>query len=185
MSSRRKKKKRPKVGYSDVELNIMPFIDVFSLLNTFLLMSAVFVTLGIHEVQIPFLTNTPPEQKTESTRTIEVKVDMQKDVVDVLTSYSQPPYEDTKKSFTITPQGFEEMHQYLVELRRANPETDKVQFYVDDEVVWRDVSLALDSIKIRQENDPVFQPTSNSEIDKAHAANYVYPKVIMSSIMLK
>ena len=60
------------------ELNIVPFIDVFSMLNTFLLMTAVFTAIGIIEVQIPFLTSAPPP-KEELTRSLDVKVDMEKD----------------------------------------------------------------------------------------------------------
>ena len=54
------KKKKASMGIAPpgaVELNVMPFIDIFSLLCTFLLMSAVFLSIGILEVQVPFLTN--------------------------------------------------------------------------------------------------------------------------------
>jgi biopolymer transport protein ExbD len=57
--ARRRRAKRPGIGYRDIELNIMPFIDVFSLLNTFLLLSAVFFSLGMLEVQLPFFSNAP------------------------------------------------------------------------------------------------------------------------------
>ena len=50
-----RRKKRKKAAYNEIVLNIMPFIDVFSMLNTFLLYSAVFLAVGIIEVQIPYL----------------------------------------------------------------------------------------------------------------------------------
>jgi len=85
-----RKKKVRKVKYRDIELNIMPFIDVFSLLNTFLLMSAVFLSIGILEVQIPFLTSAPPEKKEDS-RSLEIKVDMEKTKIEVTAAYNKPP----------------------------------------------------------------------------------------------
>ena len=58
MSSRKRRKQ--KAGFVEgapVELNVMPFIDVFSLLTTFLLFSAAFITIGILEVQIHYFRN--------------------------------------------------------------------------------------------------------------------------------
>ncbi len=81
MSSKKKKKRRSTIKYRDIQLNIMPFIDVFSLLNTFLLMSAVFLAVGIIEVQIPFLTTAPPDKKTDE-KFCDVKVDMEKDKIE-------------------------------------------------------------------------------------------------------
>ena len=81
MSNKKKKKRRKKIVYRDIQLNIMPFIDVFSLLNTFLLMSAVFLSVGIIEVQIPFLTSAPPEKQDE--KFCDVKVDMEKEKIEV------------------------------------------------------------------------------------------------------
>ena len=57
----RRKKKHKGGGEVDTgapELNIMPFIDIFSMLNTFLLLS-VALWVRIIEVQIPFLSNSP------------------------------------------------------------------------------------------------------------------------------
>ena len=76
------KKKKKKLGYRDISLNIMPFIDVFSLLNTFLLMSAVFLSVGIIEVQIPFLTSAPPDKKQDD-KSCSVKIDMSKETFEV------------------------------------------------------------------------------------------------------
>ena len=74
----RKKKKRS-IPYKDVELNIMPFIDIFSMLNTFLLFSAVFLSVGVLEVQIPFLSNQPPPDDPKDSRLFQVNVDVSKE----------------------------------------------------------------------------------------------------------
>jgi len=180
---KKRKMKRKGIPYRDIELNIMPFIDVFSLLNTFLLMSAVFLSVGILEVQIPFLTNAPPE-KTPDERVLEIKVEMEKDKIDVTAAYSRPPVNEQKKSFKPTKEDIAAMHKFLVEIRRANPDSDKVQFFSEDDVLWKDMAHVLDAIKVKQPGDPVFPTKTGSDIEKAIAAEFLYPKVVMASVML-
>lgn len=178
-----KKKRRRSIKYRDIELNIMPFIDVFSLLNTFLLMSAVFLSVGILEVQIPFLSSSPPE-KTPEERVLEIKVDMEKEKIEVTAAYSKPPINEQKKEFRVTKEDLQAMHKFLVDIRRTNPEADKVQFFTEDDVIWKDVARVLDAIKVRQANDPVFPTKTGSDVEKAIASEFVFPKVVMASVML-
>lgn len=89
----RKKKKRKRKEPKAAELNIMPFIDIFSMLNTFLLVSAAFVNIGILEVQVPFLTNAPPD-KDKPTRSLDVKVDVDKEKAQLTTAWTQPPKDE-------------------------------------------------------------------------------------------
>jgi len=179
-----KKKKRRKIAYRDVELNIMPFIDVFSLLNTFLLMSAVFITTGVIEVQIPFLTNAPPDKKEDTERTLDVKVDMEKDKIEVITSWSKPPVNEVKKQFPVNKQGFDDLHKHMVEVRRMSPDNDKLQMFTEDDVIWEDISSALDSIKLRRPGDPVFAPKNATDAQKAAGNEFIFPKVVFASVML-
>lgn len=174
----RKKKKSKK--YKDISLNIMPFIDVFSLLNTFLLMSAVFLSVGILEVQIPFLTSAPPE-KVPDAKSCDLKVDMEKTQIEATASNCgvQSP-----KKFTADKTGIADLHQHLVAVRRSNPEIDKLQFFTEDDVLWKDIAEVLDAIKLRKPADPVFAPKTASEIEKAVAAEFLFPKVVMASVML-
>ena len=178
------KKRRQKPGkYRDIQLNIMPFIDVFSLLNTFLLMSAVFLSIGVIEVQIPFLTNAPPEKPTDD-RVLEIKVDQSKDGVEITTSWSRPPVDEVKKQFKTTKEDLVALHKYLVDVRKANPDADKVQYFTDDDVIWKDISHVLDAVKLKQAGDPVFPTKSNNDIEKAIAAEFLFPKIVMASVML-
>ncbi len=184
MTALSKKKKKKTVKYKDVELNVMPFIDVFSLLVTFLLMSAVFLSVGILEVQIPFLTSAPPE-KTPDERSLDVKVDMEKDKIEVTAAWSKPPVNEQKKDFKVTKEDIAAMHKFLVDIRRSSPETDKVSFFTDDDVIYKDMAHVLDAIKVRQAGDPVFAPPkATSEAEKAASAEFLFPKVVMASVML-
>jgi len=180
----RRKKKRPQAKYKDIELNIMPFIDVFSLLNTFLLMSAVFIAIGVLEVEIPFLTSAPPPPK-DSERTLEVKVDMMKEKVEVVTSWTKPPVNERKESFDVNPAGLIALHKHMVEVRKQDLESDKVQLFTEDDVLWKDMAAVIDAIKLRKDGDPIFPVKSGSEIEKAMSAEFVYPKVILASVILR
>ncbi len=170
--------------YNDIELNVMPFIDVFSLLTTFLLMAAVFVAIGIIEVQIPFLSTNKPESNPP--RTLDLKVDMEKDKVLVITSYTKPPINKVEKKFEVNESGIEKLHVYMVSIKRKNQEIDKLSFFTEDDVVWEDMSKVLDAIKLRKENDPIFVPSDKQNDPKAvaEAAIFLFPKVVLSSVML-
>ena len=76
MAGHRKKKRMGADGGGSIELNVMPFIDVFSLLTTFLLFSAVFVQIGILEVQVPFLSNSNPPDNSKPSRDLSIKLDV-------------------------------------------------------------------------------------------------------------
>lgn len=175
------KKKKRKAGYRDISLNIMPFIDVFSLLNTFLLMSAVFLSVGIIEVQIPFLTSAPPDKKPEE-KSCSVKVDMNKENFEVTAEHCGV---ETAKKFKADKGGASEMHAHLVSIRKQNLDTDKLQFFTEDDVIWKDVAMALDAIKLRGPKDPVFVKKEASDVERAAASESLFPKVVMASVILK
>src|SRR4051794_38374332 len=140
-----KKKSRVDLKYTDVELNIMPFLDVFSLLTTFLLMTAVFTSIGVIEVQIPFLTSKPVDPK-EKERNLDVKVDMEKEKIEVSAIWSMPPTNEKKKSFEMKDKNWAtDMHKFLVEIKGTAPDTEKVSLFTEDDVLWKDITKALDS----------------------------------------
>lgn len=182
--SRRKKRKIEESKYKDIELNIMPFIDVFSLLTTFLLMAAVFVAIGIIEVQIPFLSTQKPDENPP--RVLDIKVDMEKDKVTVITAYTKPPINEEKKEFKVNEAGAKLLHEHMVNIRRQNPKSDQVSFFTEDDVIWKDMVLILDAVKLRDNDDPIFPPPdgANSEAAIAEASQYLFPKIVLSSVML-
>lgn len=190
-----RKRKRRKVVYTDVELNIMPFIDIFSMLNTFLLFTAVFLSMGILEVQIPFLSSAPPPDEKDA-REFKVAVDVTKEQVEVQTSYSQPPEQLQKFPFPNNADGIKKMHEKLVQIRKEKSDTDKATVYADDDVLWDSLAQVIDGVMLRVESDPIFPPAKDSlksgkeeqiSAQKAelNAKTFVYGKVIMGSVMLK
>lgn len=182
----KKKKKKSAGGDSTVELNLMPFIDIFSLLTTFLLFSAVFVQIGILEVQVPFLSNAAQPDDEKPSRTIVVNVDVQKEKLAIETSWSAPPEDQQKHEYSHDEQGILEMHNKLVELRIENAETDKVTLFADDDVPYEQVSKILDAVKLLREGDPPVpnSDTASPDQDDRMSKIYLYKKVVMGSVML-
>ncbi|MBI2603114.1 MAG: biopolymer transporter ExbD [Deltaproteobacteria bacterium] len=171
--SRLGKKKVFEAGQS-VELNIMPFIDVFSLLCTFLLFSAVFLSVGIHFVQIPFISNAAPS-KEEVERQLNVSVDVGKDNIELVTSWSEQPLEKKVLQFPHAEAGIAQLHKSLIDLKQAHPKVDKVDLFLDDEITYDQIIGLLDQIKLRFPEDP---RTSDLEGD------VLFPKVVFGSVML-
>ncbi|MEY4631216.1 MAG: hypothetical protein RIQ81_1336 [Pseudomonadota bacterium] len=179
----RKRKTIKRNESTDIELNIIPFIDVFSMLNTFLLFSAVFVATGIIEVQVPFLSSAPPP-KDAGERSLSVKIDAEKTKVQVVTSYSKEPVNEQKFDFPNTKDGLDEMHKKLVSIRQANPDTDKLTFFSEDDVIFENVSAILDAAKFRLSTDPVF-PVKNPKTGVMEQdQQFVFPKIVIGSVVL-
>lgn len=185
MGRHKRKKKNQHGDDGPIDLNVMPFIDVFSLLTTFLLFSAVFIQIGILEVQVPFLSNSNPPDLSKPQRDLEVKIDLTEDYVEVQTAYSAPPVDEKKDRFDLDEAGLLEMHNKLVELRVANPKVDKLTLYAEDKVKYNVITDVLDQVKFLNENDPkdIEQPDQDKLMTK-QTKMYLFPKVIMGSVML-
>lgn len=189
MSRRKKRKNRSAGGEETIELVLMPFIDVFSLLTTFLLFSAVFVHIGVLEVQVPFLSNAAPPKANDQTRVISIKADVRKDSIEIITSWSKPPINEKKYMFEHNEKGIAEMHQRLVQIRVSNPTVDLVTLFTDDDVTFEKLVLVLDSIKLLSEGDPAIPVTTegaeakNTEESRVSSI-MLYPKVVMGSVLL-
>jgi biopolymer transport protein ExbD len=194
LASRRKHRRREAADGANatVDLNLMPFIDIFSLLTTFLLFSAVFVHIGILEVQIPFLTNAPPPE-SKSTRTISVKADISDQKLEITSEWSEPPIDQQKYEFDHTDSGIASMHQKLLEVRQSSPDNDKITLFVDDEITYERMTKVLDAIKMLNPGEPRFKPIadakdpddpdSGKKLGPEEQAD-LYPKVVMGSVML-
>ena len=178
-----KRRQRPTRVFNDVQLNIMPFIDIFSLLNTFLLYSAVFLALGVIEVQIPFLSNAAPPSKETRIFTVNVEV-LKEKKVEVVTSYSQPPTNEAKWKFDLNERGMADLHARMLTIRKEQPETDKLTLFSDNEVTFKEIALVLDSVKLRAGADA--QILTREDASKGiKTTEFVFPKVVMGSVMLK
>ena len=176
--SRRRKKKLEEVSQG-VELNVMPFIDIFSLLCTFLLFSAVFISMGIHTVQVPFFTNASSDKKDDSKpeRELTLKVDISKDAIELVTKWTLPPKDYRKEKFANSPEGQNTFHQRLVKYKQDSVKSDKINVTVDDDVIFDELSKILDAITNKLEDDPEI-------LGESGPVKQLFPKVVLQSVIL-
>ncbi len=179
--ARKKRRKSPQPKEAD--LNIMPFIDIFSMLNTFLLVSAAFINIGLIEVQIPFLTNAPPPEN-KPPRSLDVHVAVEKDKVELESRWSAAPVDEKKTEYTLDEPGLLKLHKDVIALRQADPESDKLNVHSEDDVPYKTLVKVLDSVMLRQKGDPVFEEKEGSDLQRLRAKEYIYRKVIMAGVIL-
>ncbi len=160
----------------------MPFIDIFSILNTFLLVSAAFINLGLIEVQLPFLTNAPPP-KDKPERSLDIHVAVERDKVFLETRWTAAPIDEKKIEYKMIDAELSKLHADLVELRTKNPDSDKVNVRAEDDVKYQTLVKVLDRIMVRKQNDPVFQEADKS--GAKHDSDFVYRKVVMAGVILR
>ena len=182
MGTHKKKRKiSGDVGPEAPELNIMPFIDIFSMLNTFLLVSAAFVGLGILEVQVPFLSNSS-EVKDDPARMFSIRVDLTDTEVKLTSLWTADPEEKQEKTFTYQAEDIDKFHAEMISLRTKVPTQDKVTVYADDTVKYSQLTQVIDNIKTLREKEPPLNlpPVDGIEPPK----NFIYHKVVIGSVIL-
>ena len=184
--SRRRKKRSSESG-PPIDLNVMPFVDVFSLLTTFLLFTATYVHIGVLEVQVPFFTNKSPASDVDkkAKRMISVNIRLTKENISIETFYDMPPEQRKSHEFDFDDQGINDMHIKLVELRAYHPDNDKVIMFVDDDVVYEDLVKVMDAVKFMNKEEPSIQKDaeSNADYDSDQASRYLYRKVVLGSVV--
>ncbi len=181
MGSHKKRRGNDSAGPDAPELNIMPFIDIFSMLNTFLLVSASFLGLGVLEVQIPFLSNSP-DVKDEPKRSFSIRVDIEDAQVKVASLWTAAPEEKSEKTFTFADADIGKFHQEMIELRTKVPENDKVTVYADNTVKYEQLVKVIDNIKTLKDKEPKLNlPPVDG---KTAPGNFIFEKVIIGSVIL-
>ncbi len=187
MSHGKKKRKRTSsAGSPPPELNVMPFIDIFSMLTTFLLVSASFMGMGILEVQIPFLSNSP-EVKEEPQRSFSLKVDIEPANIIVTHQWTAAPVEKTELRFELNDADIAKFHTEMIAIRNKVPENDKVDLRADDAVEYEKFIKVLDSIKTLTETDPPLTVPPSKDPEKAPKkgrGSYLFEKVVIGSVLL-
>lgn len=173
----KKKKKKFEVSSGSAELNVMPFIDIFSLLCTFLLFSSVFISLGIQTVQVPFLSNSTDLDKRlqENKRELNLTLRVTSSALKLTSKWSKEPIDKKIDSFTHDKEGLVKLHERLLNLKEKSKKSEKVEVFVADNIEYEDLTLVLDH---------VIQFQSGFEIsEKLSGVNQLFPKVVLSNVL--
>ena len=125
----------------------MPFIDIFSLLCTFLLFTAVFVSINTHTVQIPFLTNIKESETESSKDPINIKVNLSREKINLFVENVDNESLNRDDIFIHSKEGITQLNNKLKKLKDKFPSVNKVNLYIDDSILYKDIIRTLDSIK--------------------------------------
>ena len=173
----KKKNKSAQVASEpDVELNVMPFIDIFSLLCTFLLFTAAFLAIGVIEVQVPFLSNAAPPENQKPKREITINLEIEENKLILQTSYTEAPRNERSESFPNTKQGMENLHVKLWDIKSQNTNSEKITVFIDDTIRYDNIVSVLDQVTLRN--------PSNKNNNQTNSTNSLFPKVVFGSVLL-
>jgi biopolymer transport protein ExbD len=165
-------KKKRVHGDDAVQLNIMPFIDIFSLLCTFLLFTAVFASIGIHNVQIPFFSNVPQPAKQEKKPTeIELKLEIEPDHMTLRIQSSSQGVGSENVLFELNDIGMKMLQTKLIFLKERSPSSEKLTVFVNETIKYEALIKVLDSVRVIHATETQDQKT-------------LFPKVILGDVIL-
>jgi biopolymer transport protein ExbD len=177
--SRKKKKIGQEISSGSAELNVMPFIDIFSLLCTFLLFSAVFISIGIHTVALPFLSNAASSKSKDDKpkRVLSLNISLEKNRIELRKSWSLPPINKSSESFANSREGLEDFHKNLLQVKSENPSLSQATVFIDDDVTYENISKLLDNLTLKFSSDKITAGSSG-------VIQQLFPKVIFGSVIL-
>ena len=125
----------------EVELNITPIIDCFTVLITFLLASASFLSIGFFEVYTPGTSasaqTTEPDVemvlKVNSNQTVEMRIKGKKNIVN---RYS-----------VIEPQALEQLSKEIEKIKDEKLTINQILISAENDVPYKNIAIVMDSLQ--------------------------------------
>jgi biopolymer transport protein ExbD len=181
-----KLKKRSKGQEEPVEINVTPMIDMFSVLNTFLLMSAVFSATGFTRIEVPFFSSKPPPPQKELDEKPEKVVSITVDNADVtmevgVSNNSSGVKKDTYKTDDA---GLDLMQAKLYELRKENPKFDKVTMMTELDVKYETLIKVIGACRELKAGRPPIPWPAEYKLPVGVDSGTLIPKIILGNIIL-
>ena len=179
------RKKKAK-ALESFDINVTPMIDMFSVLISFLLMTAVFSATGQIKIEVPFLSSKPPppqkEIEAKPKKTLTVIVDNTEAVLEVGSTASSASPE--KYTYKYDERGFEEFQSKLYFIRTADATVDLATVMTELDVPYETLVKVLDAMReLRPGRQPIPMPADYkvpSGVDK----NALIPKIVLGNIIL-
>ncbi len=181
--SRFRFKKREQVEES-FSINVIPMIDLVTILNAFLLVSASFFAFGQIRVEIPFLSSAmPPKGPQKESFTLNVEI--LKKGLNIQLQSSVNPRKDKRISIpkkSSNQYDFERFHREVADIKRAHPDVDLMTVFPGDRIEYQTIILLLDAARELKPGDPklVTKLPDGTELP----AHYLISKVVMGGVIL-
>jgi biopolymer transport protein ExbD len=171
-----------------VEINVTPMIDMFSVILSFLLMTAVFTSTGVHIVQIPFLSSAPPDDREKDPKVVTTATLLiDNDEMKLELSKSNASRIEETKTFRVDEEGLSNLRMFLYEKRVEEPEFDRVTVMTADDTRYETLIHVLDAMRFLKEGmEPIPPPESETEgqEDSQEEMLRIHSKDLISKIIL-
>ena len=171
-----RKRRRSVRKETDIELNVIPFIDIFSLLAIFLLSTAVFVSVGTHRVQIPFLSNAPVKKEKPQFK-LDLSLSVSRTKVELSRNVRSKGKGKSEREFDLTTSGLLKLNRELASVKKMFPKVENVTLYSEDDVTYQNLISVLDSATM-------LMSENRSLRDDGELEDFsLFPKVVFGSVL--
>lgn len=167
---------------SEFELDLAPLLAVMVKLVPVLLVSSAFVQMMVIESQLPQVVSEAIQKQDQNptATNIALEVDGKDGMRIIVTNKGQEKVETVPMvngAFD-----FKGLHSKLVEIKKANPDTFKIELYPDAQVPYREIVKIMD--EARQAHDqsvkfPVFDTKQGKQVE----TNYMFPEIVFANMM--
>ena len=182
MSSKKKKYK----AAEQFDINVTPMVDMFSVLISFLLITAVFSATGQARVDVPFLSSRPPEEKNEPEKDppVNLTVVIQDSKVELEVTGGKIGENPQTFEFQLVETGLDELQAKIYQYRKDDLRVDTVTFMTDEEIRYEKLVMVLDAVRVLKPNrDPIPVP-ADYKFPRGVDQDSLIPKVIMGNVIL-
>lgn len=170
-SSRKPKKK-------DEKINLVPILDAVFILIFFLLMSAQFIKIFEISSNVPIVSDSEPPKDKKKPLALTLVVDTDSIVVQTGVP-SQKIKTFSKNAEDKYP--LEELHQFLVDLKKKNINENEVIIEPSNNVLYEDMVLIMDAVRMfRKDDESIFRKTPEGLEEKVEE---LFAKIVFGNIM--
>ena len=184
--SRFKLKKRSKGEAPPVEINVTPMLDMFSVLISFLLITAVFSSVGFERIEVPFLSSAPPKTKQEvdkdPQKVVTLVIDNEKAVLEIGMSNSSADVK--KEDFPIDEAGLNNLQAKIYTLRSEDKRFDMVTIMQEPETKYEILIKILDTLRILKPGRTPIPLTDDQKPIPGVEPDALIPKIVLGDVAL-
>ena len=184
MSASKKKKKYKATEAFDI--NVTPMVDMFSVLISFLLITAVFSATGQARVDVPFLSSRPVESKNEPEKDppVNLTLSIQEDKVVLEVTGGKIGEKPETHDFQLVEAGLDELQEKVYQYRKNDLRVDTVTFMTDEDIKYEKLVMVLDAVRVLKPNREPIPLPEDYKFPRGVDQDSLIPKIIMGNVIL-
>lgn len=181
------KKKKHKAGEA-FDINVTPMVDMFSVLISFLLVTAVFSATGQARVDVPFLSSRAPEnqedEKEKKDPPVDLNLRVEGEVVELLVAPGKPGAATEKFEYQLVEAGLDELQGKVYEIRKEDLRVDKVTLMTDESVSYEKLVNVIDALRVvRSNREPLVLP-EDYKLPRGVSQEDLIHKIVLGNVIL-